>query len=188
MIRHTLAHAAPIAALSLLAACSTTEESPPPPVLMPTPTPAPAPAPALAPPQVTTPSFDNWMDAPPTPGDWFYRRSAYGRSFAGYGPPFGEPMFVISCDRTRQVVMLERESDVAGSAPMQIRTESGDRLLTALPTGADIPSIAASLPANDPLLDMIAISKGRFAVEIPGMNNLYMPSWPEITRVIEDCR
>ena len=128
------------------------------------------------------------MDAPATPGDWFYRRSASGRSFAGYGPPFAEPVFLVRCDQTRRVVTLERESEIATSMQMQIRTETGDRLLTALPTGADLPSIAVSLPVNDPLLDMIAISKGRFAVEIPGMDNLYLPSWPEITRVIEDCR
>ena len=33
-----------------------------------------------------------------------------------------------------------------------------------------------------------AFSKGRFAIETPGLATLYVPSYPEITRVIEDCR
>jgi hypothetical protein len=34
----------------------------------------------------------------------------------------------------------------------------------------------------------MALSKGRFAVQTLGLPALYIPAWPEITRVIEDCR
>ena len=47
---------------------------------------------------------------------------------------------------------------------------------------------AAGLPARDPLLDAMAFSKGRFAVEVAGLPTLYLPSWIEVSRVIEDCR
>jgi hypothetical protein len=47
---------------------------------------------------------------------------------------------------------------------------------------------AAQLAARDPLLDAMAFSKGRFAVDVPGLPPLYLPAWPEVTRVIEDCR
>ena len=38
------------------------------------------------------------------------------------------------------------------------------------------------------LLDAMAFSSGRFAVDLPGRSVLYLPSWPEVSRVIEDCR
>ena len=39
-----------------------------------------------------------------------------------------------------------------------------------------------------PLLDAMAITRGRFAVEVEGEPGLYVPAWAEVTRVIEDCR
>jgi len=44
------------------------------------------------------------------------------------------------------------------------------------------------LSARDPLLDAIAFSRGRFALEAAGLETLYLPAWPELSRVIEDCR
>ena len=46
----------------------------------------------------------------------------------------------------------------------------------------------AELAASDPLLDAIAFSRGRFAVDVPGTAPVYVPAYPEITRVVEDCR
>ena len=75
---------------------------------------------------------------------------------------------------------------VAGAAPSFIlRSESASRSLS--PTGSGS-SIGASLQAQDPLLDAMAFSKGRFAIENAGLPTLYVPSYPEVTRVIEDCR
>jgi len=34
----------------------------------------------------------------------------------------------------------------------------------------------------------MAFSRGRFALETAGQETLYLPSWPEISRVVEDCR
>jgi hypothetical protein len=34
----------------------------------------------------------------------------------------------------------------------------------------------------------MALSKGRFAVEVDGEAPLYLPSYAEVSRVIEDCR
>jgi hypothetical protein len=44
------------------------------------------------------------------------------------------------------------------------------------------------LPARDALLDAIAFSRGRFALEAAGLETLYLPSYPEISRVVQDCR
>jgi hypothetical protein len=48
--------------------------------------------------------------------------------------------------------------------------------------------VRAELAASDPLLDAMAFTKGRFAVETAGQETLYVPAYPEISRVIEDCR
>jgi hypothetical protein len=48
--------------------------------------------------------------------------------------------------------------------------------------------LAVSLVTRDPLLDAIAFSRGRFMVEVPGTATLYLPAWPEVARVVEDCR
>ena len=42
--------------------------------------------------------------------------------------------------------------------------------------------------ANMALLDAMAFSRGRFAIDVNGLPSLYLPAWPEVGRVIEDCR
>ncbi|WP_324743459.1 hypothetical protein U8326_08035 [Tsuneonella sp. CC-YZS046] len=71
---------------------------------------------------------------------------------------------------------------------MRIMTETATRLLDARPTGAQSADLATNLSARDSLLDAIALSRGRFAVEAAGLPTLYLPSWAEVSRVIEDCR
>lgn len=71
---------------------------------------------------------------------------------------------------------------------MRIMTETATRLLDARPTGSQSADLATTLSARDSLLDAIALSRGRFAVEAAGLPTLYLPSWAEVSRVIEDCR
>lgn len=73
----------------------------------------------------------------------------------------------------------------SGAQQITVRTESQSRTLPAIPTAN---GLAAELSASDRLLDAMALTKGRFAVEIAGIPTLYLPSWAEVTRVIEDCR
>ena len=54
--------------------------------------------------------------------------------------------------------------------------------------GGQPPAIAASAGARDPRLDQIAFSRGRFLVDVAGQSRLVLPAWPEVARVIEDCR
>lgn len=68
---------------------------------------------------------------------------------------------------------------------MIIRTETAERTQPARLSGM---LVRARLDPRDPLLDAIAFSKGRFAVEATGVPALYIPPYPEITRAIEDCR
>ncbi len=128
------------------------------------------------------------MDAPQTPGDWTYQ-PASPHSYALFGTDQARATFLMRCDRANRTVTLLRVSNQPNAQPMQISTETTTRLLSASPREAlGRRVMAADLPATDPLLDAMAISKGRFAVQTGGEATLYVPSWPEVTRVIEDCR
>lgn len=180
----------PAIALVLLGSCATPQATPPAPRV------APAPPPDLAPVAVATPTpaptlaptYTDWMDAPRTPGDWFYVvRPPF--TYAAFGASESDFAFVMRCDRAQATVSLGRVSAAAEERPMRIITETATRLLTGEPRQGGIEHlIAVDLPAGDGLLDAMAISKGRFAVEVAGEETLYIPSWPEVTRVIEDCR
>lgn len=166
-----------------LAACVPAPDSTP----TPTPTPIatassqpsmPAPAPVVP---------DNWMDAPKSSGDWHYSSDSLG-STALFGDSKNDPRFYLRCDRARHRITFMRAADAPGPLQMRIRTETADRILNAEPTEDDLPFVSSSVSAADPILDAMALSKGRFAVETPGAITLYLPAWAEVTRVIEDCR
>jgi hypothetical protein len=123
------------------------------------------------------------MDAPATTGDW-----SYGGGVASFGEPGAQPRLTVRCDRAGGAVEIIRSGSAAAALPMRVLTEFESRTLDAVPAGSDPASIVARLPAQDPLLDAMAFSKGRFALEIAGLQTLYVPSWTEVTRVIEDCR
>ncbi len=166
-------------ALVLVTACVPQPEPTPPVQVRPTPAPAPTPTPAPAP--------ANWMDAPSSSGDWYYRNEG-ARSLALFGGRNTEAEFIMRCERGSATVVLSRASESAAPVAMRIRTETAERVVTAAPDGGALPYVYASLPARDRLLDAMALSKGRFAVEVAGTPTLHLPSWAEVSRVIEDCR
>ncbi|WP_206675094.1 hypothetical protein [Alteripontixanthobacter muriae] len=172
------------AVLTLALACCS-------PAPAPQPTPAPPQRPATAPPPppiaVQLPTPENWMDAARTPGDWAYRGGA-SRSGAYYGEPGQGAVFAMLCDRPTRQVILSRAGQATGPVPVRILTETAERMVTAQPAAGATPTIEVTLPAGDRLLDAMALSKGRFAIGAAGLPTLYLPSWPEVTRVIEDCR
>jgi hypothetical protein len=43
------------------------------------------------------------------------------------------------------------------------------------------------MATRDPLLDQMAYSRGRFMLAAGGQE-LIVPAWPEVARVVEDCR
>jgi len=172
-----LASASLLACLALAACVPAPRQTPAPaprpaaPIATPTPAPAPAPVPA--------PLFSgSWMDAPLTPGDW-----TYAAGTAQFGQPGSRPHLTLRCDRAAGAVEITRAGSTAG--PLIVRAETAERSIS---TVAATGGVAARIPARDPLLDAMAFSKGRFAVEIAGTPTLYVPSYPEVTRVIEDCR
>ena len=188
-----------------LAACIPASQAPapvPPPVVTPSSTPTPTPTQR---PVIQQPRYDNWMDAPQTPGDWFYFSGLSDRSSNGravFAISESEPLFMMTCTSQRSPeIRLSRSTTQSGPRTMTIRTETTTRALSAdaasrrtaayidMPIWEMMPgTVSVTLPANDPLLDAMALSKGRFALEVEGEPTLYLPAWAEVTRVIEDCR
>ena len=163
-----------------LAACVPSPE--PPPVVPPAPAPAATPAPAPVPTPSPVPSFTSWMDVPATPGDWTYAGGIgrFGDSSAAH--------LTLRCDRSAGVVEIGRAGTAGLPVQMIVRSELMERGVDAQPTESDPARVIARVPARDPLLDAMAFSKGRFAIEVAGLPTLYVPAWPEVSRVIEDCR
>ncbi len=143
--------------------------------------------PAPPAPMIAAPQYENWQDAPATPGDWTYSRTG-SASFALFAQPGQAARFGIECRSGSNGIRLVRGSSADAAAPMRIKTETTTRMLTATPQQPGSPQLAVTLQPRDPLLDAMALSRGRFAVETAGMETLYLPAWPEVTRVIEDCR
>lgn len=156
----------------------------------PSPAPAarPAPAPAPVPVQVPqAPAYDSWMDAPATPGVWRYQPVARGSQavFAGNGTA---AQASLSCNLDTRRIAVARFVGTGGAQAMTIRSETATRSLPVTRSAGNPALAAASLAPDDPLLDAMALSKGRFAVEVEGEAPLYLPSHAEVSRVIEDCR
>lgn len=88
----------------------------------------------------------------------------------------------MACTAQRQVFL---SAVGAGAGPMTVRTETAAQQVQANLSGI----VARALfQPQDRFLDAIAFSRGRFMVEARGIAPLYLPAWPEITRVVEDCR
>jgi hypothetical protein len=158
------------------------------PVPVPAPTPAPRPRPTAAP-QPLPPAQADWRDWPATPGNWSYRRDERG-SIALFGRPGSDAELTLRCDRARSQIFLSRRGDPGSTAPLPttIRTSSTLRALSAQPTGGGEGYFAVPLGVNDPLLDAMGYSRGRFVIEGGGLPPLVIPAWAEILRVVEDCR
>jgi hypothetical protein len=171
------------AALSALLASCASPPPPPPPRSIPRPQPTYRPP---NPPPQARPAPD-WRDRPITSGDWRWSRIG-GASSARFGEGPGGAILEFRCDRAANAVLLIRSGFVDGPTPVTITTTSTARPLTGQPLAGPQPALVVVLPARDPLLDSIVFSRGRFAVEARGLAPIYAPTWPEIARVIEDCR
>jgi hypothetical protein len=136
-------------------------------------TPAPAPAPA------------NLSFATPLPGNWSF--SAFpGGSEATFSDTSGRPQLTLRCMRTTRRITMSKPASAAAPV-LTIWTSSGTRNVAATfnPAAAQI---SAEFAVMDPLLDAMSLSRGRFGVTVAGTPSLVLPPWPEVTRVVEDCR
>lgn len=145
---------------------------------------APPPAPVVhhpqpAPPPVSVrPAKPDWRDEPASPGTWRWAREGQ-RSVARYGS-----QFALACDTSARQVAMELAAAASPNQPVTVTTTSSKSVLSGTQQGA---LFVVALQPADPLLDAMAFSRGRFMVET-GTLSLFLPSWTEISRVVEDCR
>ena len=129
----------------------------------------------------------SWRDAPLTPGEWSYA-GAPGGSLARFGSGLGESLLTLRCERGRAGLTMLRAGTAPYAVPLTVVTSDGARAFSAAPETRGLAALEVRFAPRDPFLDMVAFSRGRFAVETPGLPTLYLPARPEIGRVIEDCR
>ncbi len=175
-------------ALPALAVACCVPKSPDP--VPPPPPPTASVAPVAAAPAASRPvavQSDVWLDQPQTTGDWSYTDGA-SLSYATFGQA-GEPArFGIECAKPSRTVRLVRGGTAPSATTMRILTETTNGAIAVMPSPDGRPLISGTVPATDTVLEAMAFTKGRFAIETGGLPTLYVPSWPEVTRVIEDCR
>lgn len=182
----------PLAGLPLvLAACS----SPPPPrVSPPAPVATAAAAPGLsaAPAAPLSPAVSrqpaDWTDWPLAQGRWDYRRDARG-SLALYGVPGRDALITLRCDIQRGRLYLSRAKENAAPAgPLTLRSSAALKTFAAQVVSDNAAYIAAEIRPGDDILDAVAYTRGRIAIETSGQQSIAIPVWSELPRVIEDCR
>lgn len=145
---------------------------------IPKPQPAPPPAavrPAPPPPPAAPVAALGWEDRTLTPGDWRY--DAASRT-ASYGVTGAATLTSLRCEGG--AIMLSVPGLASASRATLHSTAGVDAL--ALSNGE------MRLAANDPRLDRMIFSRGRFAIEDDLGRALTLPAWAEIGRVVEDCR
>ena len=169
-----------LAGIAFLSACAAPRK--PEPVALPAPPPLRPVANAVP----AQPSAD-WRDVPATPGNWSYEPGTAG-SFARFGTDAATPLAALRCDRAAGRIALTRAGEAQGPLPLTIVTSTLTRAFTATPEAGPTPQIGFVLTPRDPVLEAMAFSRGRFAIEVAGLPTLYLPAWPEFGRVIEVCR
>lgn len=172
-----------LAMTASITACSATQ-----PESAPSPPPPPQ---AVAPPVVQTPQVTQpkgvWTDWQIASGQWVYRQDARG-SLALFGRSDSDATVIIRCDQNRDQIFISRAGSITAGARMTLRASSGLQSYQARSNGDDPSYAAISVDPADIMLDRIAFSRGRFAIETTELQSIAVPIWPEFTRVLEDCR
>jgi hypothetical protein len=109
-------------------------------------------------------------------------------SIAQFGMPGQAALFALRCDLATRSIVFSRAGSLPATGNMTFTTSFGAFALIAGNGGGQPPAIQAQATARDPRMDQLAFSRGRFLVDVAGQLRLVMPAWPEVARVIEDCR
>lgn len=131
------------------------------------------------------PGIADYSNALIANGTWTHSVTS-GGSEAQFRSAGGVPQLILACQRQSRQVTIARPA--AGAAPfLQVWTSSLARNLPAAFNPAT-GRLTATLGAQDPLLDAMAMSRGRIAAGIAGQAATVAPAWGEISRIVEDCR
>ena len=121
----------------------------------------------------------------PIAGSWTFTPASDGGA-ATFLNASAMPQLTIRCSRATRRVSIAKPGSVAVPF-LNVWTSSMTR---SLPASFD-PATARQtiqVPAYDPLLDALAFTHGRLAVYVANQPALVLPAWPEVARVVEDCR
>ncbi len=123
--------------------------------------------------------------AQPVAGSWTYAMTAGGTE-ARFADAAANPQLWIQCTRATRRVSIARLA--TGAAPfLTVWTSSLSRAVPASFNPATR-RLTIDLATYDPLLDAIVSSRGRVGYTIGAQPSFVVPPWPEVARVIEDCR
>ena len=118
-------------------------------------------------------------------GSWSYAAIAGGGE-ATFRNSAGQPQLFLTCARASRQVLVSRPA--AAAAPiLQVWSSNASRDLPAT-FNATTRRLSATLNATDPLLDSMALSRGRIAVGVAGQPAIVAPAWGEVSRIVEECR
>ncbi len=118
------------------------------------------------------------------PGNWSYAATKTGSS-ARFGAG-GATAFAVECEAANRDIVL-RVLRVNPSAPDTTAVLRASTTLKSVPVSGGGAFGTARLTARDPILDALAFSRGKFGVSVDGRER-WLPAWPEVARVVEDCR
>ncbi|MEO6225720.1 MAG: hypothetical protein ABIO80_07725 [Sphingomicrobium sp.] len=135
--------------------------------------------------QPSSPAIADQAQTIPIGGTWTYAAGG-GSSEASFTDGNGHAQLRLTCTRVTRRVTLSKPANLA-SPTLAVWTSTQSRNVAA---GFDAATarLSAQFANWDPLLDAIAFSRGRFAVSASGQPALVVPSWGDISRVVEDCR
>ncbi len=120
----------------------------------------------------------------PLSGRWSYRAFA-GGSEAPFADAGGTRL-TMRCNRVARNLSILRSGVPGATAALSVWTTSLSRSVPARFDATGV--LTADIAGSDPLLDAIALSRGKFATSALGAPMTAYPAWGEPSRVIEDCR
>jgi len=131
----------------------------------------------------TAPASTDFTYAIPPAGSWAYASTGGEATFLNAS---AMPQLTIRCDRLTRRVSMSKPATVAVPF-LNVWTSSAAR---SVPASFDPTTnrVTIQFAAYDPLLDALAFSRGRLAIYVSGSPALVLPAWPEVARVVEDCR
>ncbi|MBA3668584.1 MAG: hypothetical protein H0W71_00705 [Sphingomonas sp.] len=135
-------------------------------------------------PTTVQPAYD-YSIANPVAGRWHYAPTTTG-SAASFGDGAARPLLTLTCVRSIRRISIARPA--LGAAPYLMVWTSAERRNVPASFNPATGLISADLGAYDRLFDSLAFSRGRLAIGPSNAGALVAPVWPDIIRVIEDCR
>lgn len=161
--------------LPMLAGCVAPPVQGPPPQALPV---------TISPRPVTPPPPSTVLADDVSPAVWTYTIEPHS-STARFGSTPQSAIFSIQCDLlTRSVSLLVARPRPATGGSVTLRATS---MVKTFPAEGGGTYAVVRIPVRDPILDALAFSRGRFGVALDSVERT-LPSWPEFTRVVEDCR